>query len=474
MCKRSICMDTKDINSISSELQQAFSRAVHAIDKNNLEYATEILKELVLKDPGFVQAREKLRVVEKMQIKSGFFGNAISSIKVKKIVKLAQFDLFRGKYTDAMAKAEEALAINIKDLSALKILAEVGKALSALFIAIEAYELAYSFYPDNPEVIKLLAEIYRQAGRGKDELRMRQKLVSLFPDNLEYKQDSRAAGALATMEKEKLGNLDSSYRDKLKNAEESSILEQKEKIVHSIDDVRELVNNLEAQLKESPNSIPVLRDLAWAYYKAECYEKALMYFQKLQSLQDHFDLSADKALESSKLAILNKKIDSLAKESDSCTEKEKQTIAMQLEGLTTNKHNLRKEYAEKRIKLYPNDLQLHYELAIIYWEGKELDQAIEQFQIAQKHPQWSFSSQVHLGLCFYQKGHYELAIDQLSKAAKMENSTNEKELLEAIYFLGISFEKLNDIPNAKECFKKVYSVNARYRDVSEKIKLYYS
>lgn len=467
-------MEIKNINSIPSDLVQAYNKAVQAIDKNNREYAIEILKGLVLKEPGFAQAREKLRIVEKMQGKTGFFGKTISSIKIKKIIKLAQLDILRGKYSDAMVKAEEALAINLRDLSALKVLGEAAKALSALFIAIEAYDLAYSFYPDNPEVIKLLADVYRQAGRGKDELNLRQKLVSMFPDNLEYKQGAREAGALATMEKEKLDDFSSSYREKLKDISESNILEQKEKIIHNIDDVREFVNNLEEQLKESPSAIPVIRDLAWAYYKAGCYEKALTYFQKLQSLQAHFDLSADKALENSEVAILNAKIDLLAKDAESYAEKEKKAgIMKELEGLTNNKYNIRKKYAEKRIKLYPNDLQLHYELALIYWSGKEMDSAIEQFQLAQKHPKCDFSSQVHLGLCFYQKGHYELAADQLGKAIKKENS-NDKELLDAVYFLGLSFEKLNDIANAKECFKKVYSVNTRYRDVSEKIKLYYN
>lgn len=467
-------MDIKDINSISPELKQAFSKAVQAIDKNNLEYATEILEGLVLKEPGFIQAREKLRLVEKMRAKTGFFWSTISSIKVKKTVKLAQLDLLRGKYSDAMVKAEQALAIHVKDLGALKVLAEAGKALSALFIAIEAYELAYSFYPDNPEVIKLLAEVYRQAGRGNDELKMRQKLVSMFPDNIEYRQESRAAGALATMEKGKLDNMEFSYREKLKSSEESDLLERREKIIHNIDDIRGLVNNLEVQLKESPNSVSILRDLGWAYYKAGCYEKALIYFQQLQPLQEHLDLSVDKAMEGATLAILNRQIESLEKNIESCTGKEKQAGMMQeLESLTSNKYNIQKEYAEKRIKLYPNDLQLHYELAIIYWLGKDIEHAIEQFQMAQKHPKWSFSSQVYLGLCFYQKGHYELAADQLSNAIKIESS-DDKELLEAVYFLGLAFEKLNDLPHAKECFKKVYSVDARYRDISEKIKLYYS
>jgi len=134
---------------------------------------------------------------------------------------------------------------------------------------------------------------------------------------------------------------------------------------------------------------------------------------------------------------------------------------------------LKKEYALKRVDVYPNDLQLKYELALIYWEISEYDNAIEQFQIAQKHPKYNFSSNVYLGRCFFEKGHNELAVDQLSKVIKMENYT-DRELLDAIYYLGLAFEKTNDMANAKECFKKVYSVSSKYKDIARKIQQYYS
>ncbi|HBM16567.1 MAG TPA: hypothetical protein DD381_09545 [Lentisphaeria bacterium] len=467
-------MDRIDIISVSSELRTAYKKAVQAIDKNNAEYAVTILKDILSAEPGFIQAREKLRIAEKiMQGNSNILKKAMDILKVKKIVKTAQIDFMRGKYTDAMAKAEEALAIDVKNWEALNLLANCAAELKIEFIVTETYEFAYSLYPDNKEVINTLASHYRKLSRGKDEFKLRQKLVDMFPDNLEYKQELRSAGAMATMERdgdEKVG----SYRDKLKDSKEAAILEQQEKQIHNVDDVKDLLESLKDKLKINPDSIPIIRELAWAYYRGDSLEEAIRYFHMLEEKQEHFDLASNKALEYSIFSLNKKKIDDLNKESEKTDDfQKKNTIQAKIDSINNSNSEMKKNFALTRIEVYPNDLQLKYELALIYWETRELDHAIEQFQLAQKHPKYNFSSNVFLGKCFYEKGHNELAIDQLGKVIKMENY-EDKELLESIYYLGLAFEKANDSSNAKECFKKVYSVSSKYKDISDKIQKYFS
>ncbi len=467
-------MEIKDIKDVSVEMKSHFQKAIQAIDKNNADYAVSLLYGIILKEPGFLQAREKLRIAEQIQQgKSNFFKKTVDSLKVKKIVKTGQLDYLRGKYNDAIFKAEEALSLDIKDWGALKLLAESGEAISASFITVEAYELALGFYPQNPEVIKRLADTYRKLGRGNEELKLRQKLVNMSPDNLEYKQELRSAGAMATMERdgdEKVG----SYRDKLKDSKEAAILEQKEKQVHDVDDVKELLASLKEKLKENPDSIQTIKEIAWLYYNGNSLDEAIEYFRMLEAKQEHFDPAANKALEASILSIHKKKIESLNDECEKNQDQErKNTILEEIATIRNEDITLRKQCALKRVEVYPNDLQLKYELGIIYWEIGEYDDAIEQFQSAQKHPKFSFSSNVYLGRCFFEKGHNELAIDQLNKVLKMENYTGN-EILDAIYYLGLAFEKMNDTANAKECFKKVYSVSSKYKDIAQKIQQYYS
>ena len=467
-------MIRKDINEVSSDIRGSYQKAIQAIDKNNAEYAVSLLQVILSKEPGLIQAREKLRIAEKiMQGNSNIFKKTMDTLKTKKIIKTAQLDYIRGKYSDAMAKAEEALAIDVKDLEVLKLLADSAREMKIDFIITETYEFAYSVYPDNKEVIKLLADHYRKLSRGKDELKLRQKLVDMSPDNLEYKQELRAAGAMATMERdgdEKVG----SFRDKLKDTKEAAILEQQEKQIHDVGDIKELLVSLKDKLKVNPDSVPAIRDLAWAYYRGNALEEALGYFRMLEQKQEHFDLASNKALEATILALHKKKLEEMGIESEQTNDPQiKEAIFHKIAKINIDDMEARKTYALKRTEIYPNDLQLKYELAIIYWENKNYDLAIEQFQLSQRHPKYNFSSNVYLGKCFYEKEHYELAIDQLSKVLKMENYT-DKELLDAIYYLGTSFEKINDEVNAKECFKKVYSVSSKYKDISEKIQRYFS
>lgn len=468
-------MEIKDINDISQEMKSYFQKAVQAIEKNNADYAVNLLHGIVLKEPGFLPARVKLRVAEQIQQgNSSFFKKTIDSLKVKKIVKTGQLDFLRGKYQEAILKAEEALSIDVKDWSALKLLGESGDALSATFIAVEAYELAIGFYPQNHEVIKKLGDIYRKLGRGNEELKLRQRLVNMSPDNLEYKQELRSAGAMATMEKDSSGKTGSSFRDNLKDSKEASLLEQEERQVHNIDDVQDLLISLKEKLKANPDSIQLIKDIAWAYYNGNSLDEAVEYFKMLEKKQEHFDPTTNKALESSILSIHKKKIETLNVECENTQDqKRKEEIFDEIAQIKSSDLAFKKEYALKRVDVYPNDLQLRYELAVIYWELGEYDRAIEQFQTAQKHPKFNFASNVYLGRCFFEKGHNELAVDQLSKVIKMENYT-DRELLDAIYYLGLAFEKTNDTANAKECFKKVYSVSSKYKDVAEKIQQYYS
>jgi len=467
-------MERKDISGVSSDLRASYQKAVQAIDKNNAEYAVNLLQVILSKEPGFVQAREKLRIAENiMQGNSNFLKKTYDTLKVKKIVKTAQLDFLRGKYKDAMIKAEEALAIDVKDWEALKLLADCAAELKIDFIVTETYEFAYSLYPNNKEIIKTLADHYRKLSKGKDELKLRQKLVDMYPDNLEYKQELRAAGAMATMEREgdeKVG----SFRDKLKDSKEAALLEQQEKQIHSVDDVKDLLESLKEKLKVNPDSISVIKDLAWAYYKGNSLEEAVKYFTMLETKQEHFDLASNKALEASILSLNRKKAEMLSQELEQTQDNQrKEALGAEIKSILSSDSQMKKNYALKRVEVYPNDLQLKYDLAVLYWEMGEFDLAIEQFQLAQKHPKFNFSSNVYLGKCFYEKGHNELAIDQFSKVIKMENYT-DRELLDAIYYLGMSFEKINDAANAKECFKKVYSVSSKYRDISEKIQKYFT
>ena len=135
--------------------------------------------------------------------------------------------------------------------------------------------------------------------------------------------------------------------------------------------------------------------------------------------------------------------------------------------------NIRENSADKRARAYPNDLELQFDLAMANWNNSNIDSAIDHFQTSQNHLKWRLPSIIYLGRCFYVKQHYDLAIDQFKKAISLNDGVVDKYSLNAIYHLGLTFEKIEDNENAFECFKQIYSVSSKYRDVADKVQKYY-
>ena len=121
-------------------------------------------------------------------------------------------------------------------------------------------------------------------------------------------------------------------------------------------------------------------------------------------------------------------------------------------------YDYRLDRYEDRVKNYPNDLMLRYELAELYWEGRNIDKALEQFQIAQKNPQKRLSAIVYLGRCFHEKGQNDMAIEQFDKALS-EMPVMDKEKMNTLYYLGITYDNLNQAEKAQDCFKQIYTAD---------------
>jgi tetratricopeptide (TPR) repeat protein len=119
-------------------------------------------------------------------------------------------------------------------------------------------------------------------------------------------------------------------------------------------------------------------------------------------------------------------------------------------------------------ELGDQDSETHYNLGIAYKEMGLLDDAIKEFQTAKEDPERTIQSASMLGVCYMEKGLYQLAIDVLNIAVK--NIGSKDESYWAIkYDLATAYEKNNNFKEALEIFTEVYGWNAKYRNVTEKM-----
>lgn len=115
------------------------------------------------------------------------------------------------------------------------------------------------------------------------------------------------------------------------------------------------------------------------------------------------------------------------------------------------------------------DYRSHYDLGMAYIEMELLSEAIREYQIASKSPQFQVKCLEMIGLCFLKQNQPQLAIRQLSKGLSLIGGDGD-ESMGIKYNLGLAYEMIGDVDNARHHFEDVYVVDVTFRDVAEKIR----
>ena len=115
------------------------------------------------------------------------------------------------------------------------------------------------------------------------------------------------------------------------------------------------------------------------------------------------------------------------------------------------------------------DYRSHYDLGMAYIEMELLSEAIREYQLASKSPQFQVKCLEMIGLCFLKQNQPQLAIRQLNKGLALIGGDGD-ESMGIKYNLGLAYEMTGDLDNARVHFEDVYVVDVTFRDVAEKIR----
>ena len=147
-------------------------------------------------------------------------------------------------------------------------------------------------------------------------------------------------------------------------------------------------------------------------------------------------------------------------------------LKQQLTDLHDQKKMLQTEQQEMLVRRYPNDLDAHFELGVLYFKANRWDDALKEFQFAANSPKLKVLSTHYMGRCLVQKKMYDLAIPRFKAAlgACVVMDGTRKEIL---YDLGVNCETMGKEAEAIEHFKQIYEVDISFRDISQKIEAHY-
>ena len=129
---------------------------------------------------------------------------------------------------------------------------------------------------------------------------------------------------------------------------------------------------------------------------------------------------------------------------------------------------------EDRVKNYPTDMHVRYELGRRYFALKQYEEAISEFQKSQGDPRHRAASLSFLGRCFLIQEWLDMAIDTLRQGIEAHGSDSDERGMELRYVLMEALEKsaaetrsLEQATEAQKTAAQILQTNIKYRDIRE-------
>ena len=457
-----------------AELPEQFRKQAERASEmeiKNVDYAIEIYANILKQQPNCLELRRKLRAA---QIKKTGPGKTLSSFLGK--VTAAPFKITGKSKIEkdpmkAMAEAEKSLASHPRNPIAGHLLSDAAAAAGLYGTAVFALETIRDAEPENLNILKALAKAHLANSDTESAILAANTVLQKKPGDPEAQELLKKASVAVAMEKGKWEESDD-YREKLKNQDEAQALEQASRSVTDARGLETLIHQVYERIQATPEDISNYREISDLYHRANDIETSIAWIQKARELpQGQSDVALEEREHSLIMEYFDLGVETRQEELDA--DKENPELQRALEEAMQQRLAYRREQLTSLVERYPNDYGYRYQLGELHFEDKLYDEAIGQFQLAQRSPNVRLNALVYLGRSYKEKEFYDLAIEQFS-TVKNEIPVLDDRKKEAIYELGQCYEAKGLAEEAITEYKEVYSGDISFRDVAAKINNYYS
>jgi len=461
-------MAEKSLNELPRELRMLFTKGNDALQRENYDYAIDLFTQVLTKEPFVYDCRKALRSAQlrKAGTGGGFFKKMLSNASSSPMIAKGQMAL-RKDPLDALQIAEQILNSDPNSSPAHRLVVDAATALEMPRTAVLSLEILVRNSPKDLDVAIKLADRLADTGDVNRAERILSSLYAEHPTENDLAHALKNISARKTMDKggyDALADGKGSYRDILKDKEESVSIEQENRQVKTEDTVQRLIDEKELRLKTEPQNVKLLKDLAELWTQKKQFDRALAYYEQLKSTESGGDASLDKSIADTTIRKFEHQASLLDVNAPDYND--------QVQKLQVERQAYQLAECQKRAERFPTDLQIRFELGQLYFQNGKIGEAIKEFQRAQINPHRKIASMNYLAQCFARRGINDLAATTLQDAIK-EKIVFDDEKKDLLYQLASIFEKMGKRDEAIAQFKLIFAVDASYKDVSAKIDEYY-
>jgi len=456
---------------LPENLRAVWLKAMSAMELRNYGYASQLYQSILRPHPEFLLARQlarKAAVAKTSGKKSALGGLSSASFSTMKVQSLVKKDP-----PAAMEAIEKILETDPYSVSANQLLREAALIAKLPDVAEFALETIIQGNPKDTKTMHELAKLYISHAKPSKAVDVYNKILQFVPNDLGAIKGGKDASAAASMQSGGWEKEGASYRDLIRNKEEAISLEQKNRVVRSDEIVDNLIAELNARLEAEPGNVDVSRRIAELYEQKEDLENAVAWYSYAVELANNTDPGLIRKVADLRIkqydASLVQFEEYLAANPDA---PEIETTKAQLEDIRKERAKLLLADAKTRVERNPTDLQVRFELGEIYVNTGLYKEAITELQKARQNPSVRLKAMNLLGRCYTERGMFDMAAETFATAAS-ELSQMDSIKKEIVYNLGCVYEKMGQTEKSIDCMKQIYSVDASYRDVEERVESSY-
>lgn len=462
-------------NELSDKARALWLKALSALEQRNHPYAISLIQAVLKEFPGFLDGRKMLRKAEIATAKGKkSFLSGLSGLSTKGGGNVKKDPIA------AMEAAEKALESDPHNVQANNLLKEAAKAAGYPEIAAFALQTIIDGNPKDTKVLHELGEHYLAMGEAERAVAVYTRIIELNPADLAAIKRSKDASATASM-KSGGWNEAKSYRDLIKDKEQALSLEQKARVVRSVETIDQQLGEAYTAWETDSTSLDTCRRVAKLWEERyelqgddESIDGAVYFYSQADQLAGGSDPHVARKLSDLKLKKLNSRIAGLEKwfAEGGSQHEDAPTYQAELDALRQERASARIGEARKRVERNPTDLQLRFELGEQLLAAGQFNEAIPELQRARQNPSTRLRAMSLLGQCFVQKGMLDMAAAQFKTAAsEMVGMDTVKK--ETIYNLGLVYEKMGRTEDHIQCMKEIMEADYGYRDVARRVEASY-
>jgi tetratricopeptide (TPR) repeat protein len=462
-------MPEKSASDVSRAIREQYEKGVAAIDRNNLDYAIELLLAAVKAEPGFIVARDALRRAanKKAGQSTGLFKKLVSSASSSPALAKARL-ITESQPLEAMFVAEQVLAGDPRSGLAHDIFAKAAVAADFHRSAILSLEVLRQENPADKEVSIRLAGAYTAIGNSQKAEAVFAALLKHHPHDPALNEMAKNISASRTLSQggyENLADGTGSFRQALRNKEEAVQLEQESRINKDSTQAQSLITEYLSRLEADPANVKLLRNIAELYAQQKDYYRAIEFYQKIEAIPG----AMDSALEQARNEMVVKRFNQVIEQLDPAQEDYEQQKAT----LAAQRDQFLLDDCKARVDKYPTDLAIRFDLGLLLFNHGRISEAIPEFQKAENNPHKRLQAMLHSARCFAARNMNDMAARKLQTALK-EKAAFDEERKELLYTLGCVLEKMGKAEEAMDQFKQIYEVDVGFRDVAKRVDDYYA